>query len=160
MRNAMYIAAVTTPLLLLMLLPTAALSASFNGTYTARQGAITVTLVFQQDASNRVVGVMRNSQGLQFNLSGKVNQRGVAAGVVVTPTGRGFFEAQVMGNQLQIAMIERGADGRPDMSRVRRAVFVRQGASATPGHPPQAAPDYPPQASAGTDRGGYCIRFG
>lgn len=153
---------VAAGLLSLLLMPTALEAerapspggGDFAGTYTLDSQGVRLTLQLRQSAQWRIDGVLASTAGTQYQLEGQV-QDGVAVGVCSGEQGGVFFEAQVQGNQLLLALIEPDANSMPDYSRTRSLVFTRgDAAAAVPQTAPGPAPESPaadvPQFLVGT----------
>jgi len=111
-----------------------ALAQNFSGTYVMAGQGVSMTLVLQQDAQGNVLGTLSSSTGMQLRVEAQLDQDGMAVGAAYNNQGGLFFGAQSQDNQLMVALIEPDANNRPDYSRMRELVFVRQGGGA-PGGP-------------------------
>jgi hypothetical protein len=127
---------------------------NFSGTYVLKAQKTTLTLSLNQDPQGRIVGSLKGSTGIRYDVQGMV-QDGAAVGTCTDQQGGVYFEARLQGNQLLFAMIEPGPNNMPDHSKVKQLTFAReegalpgqQSAQASPGQQGgqlQAAPMAPP----------------
>ena len=98
-----------------------------SGTYVMTSQNVTLTLMLRHDAQGNLNGTLSSTSGAQFQVDGKVHD-GVGVGTCVSSQGGSYFEAHPEGNQLLFALIEPGSNNAPDYNKVRKLLFVRQGA--------------------------------
>jgi hypothetical protein len=110
----------------------------FTGRYVLENQGVQLTLELRQDAQGGITGSLASTKGTRFQVEGQV-QDDVAMGACSGGGGKVFFEAQMQGAQLLLALIEPDANNMPDYSRTQSLMFSREGgaetASATPGRP-------------------------
>jgi hypothetical protein len=105
----------------LLLVAAPSLSAQFNGTWTVQGEKATVTVTMQQDAQGNVRGTWTGAGTMQ--IEGMVEE-GIAMGAIYNQEGGVYFEAEVQGAQLRLALIEAGADNQPDYSKMTDLVLT------------------------------------
>jgi hypothetical protein len=125
----------------------AAQAPSFTGTYVNSSPTDpTISLVLTQDAQGRVGGTWWASD-TAFQVNARLDQDGAVLGTLSGPTGGVYFSARLNGAELDVTLIEFGANNQQlDYSRTRTLTLTRQGgwpalgAAPTPQPPPPAAP--------------------
>jgi len=122
-----------------------ALGEGYRGTYVAKSGGVTLTLVLNQDASGRIAGTLSSTDGTRFGLEGAV-QEGIAVGTCTGAAGQSFFEAEFDGEKLVFTMVEADANGEVasrSLEFVRTATGGKQKAPSSPA-PSEGAASKPP----------------
>ena len=111
--------------------PPAKQDGGYTGTYTLKNGQVTVTIAMLQNDDGAIKGVLFSTTGMQYFVEGAV-QEGVAVGGCYNDQGSAFFEASLAANQLSFALIEAGANNMPDYSKARQLVFTKESSSIDP----------------------------
>jgi hypothetical protein len=111
----------------LLLIVGTASAQDLTGTYVMTSQNTTLTLVLRQNAQGALSGTLSSTSGAQFQVDGMI-QDGVGVGTCVSNQGGSYFEAHPEGGRLLFALIEPGPNNAPDYSKVRKLLFVRQGA--------------------------------
>jgi hypothetical protein len=123
---------VLSAVLVLGLLTTSASAQSFTGTYTMSNntgGALVLTL--QQGGDGNVTGTL-SGNGTTFQVQGVLEDDAVV-GAVTTPNGGLYFEAYLLGAELEFTLIEPDANGDPNYDTAEDLLFARQdGVTAAP----------------------------
>jgi hypothetical protein len=111
--------------------PKAGEDTGYGGTYTLKNGQVTVTIALRHTDDGVLKGVLFSTTGMQYLLEGAV-QEGVAVGGCYNNQGGAYFEASLSGDQLAFSLIEPDANKMPDYNKARQFVFTRQSSSIDP----------------------------
>ena len=126
--------------------PGAAQAPSFTGTYVSSSPTDrSVSLVLTQDAQGRVGGTWW-ANDTAFQVNGRLDEEGAVLGTLAGPAGGVYFSARLNGAELDVTLIELGANDQLDYGRTRTLTLTRQGAWPALGAGPPPPP--PPRAPA------------
>jgi hypothetical protein len=131
---------------------------NYSGTYVTRNASGSLTLKLKQDAQKRVTGTL-SGNGNTFNIQGEV-QEGSLVGAVSGNGLRLFLLAQLAGNELRVAILEPGADGRPNPNSAQQLLLTRAGSAAPAAKAPAEKAQRAPSSSvAASGNDGQIAQF-